>query len=92
MSFRGLIETKTFDSWSVKSLRKSSACPSRGYWAAIIAWFSQKVCNKQKVQSTKDKRNTFQNAQQKKKEDTILQQTKDTVHKRQRKDVRNKMT
>lgn len=67
MSFRGLIETKTFDSWSVKSLRKSSACPSRGYWAAIIAWFSQKVCNKQKVQSTKDKKNTFQNAQQKKK-------------------------
>lgn len=66
MSFRGLIETKTFDSWSVKSLRKSSACPSRGYWAAIIAWFSQKVCNKQKVQSTKDKRNTFQNPQQKK--------------------------
>lgn len=91
MSFRGLIETKTFDSWSVKSLRKSSVCPSRGYWAAIIAWFSQKVCNKQKVQSTKDKRNTFK-THNRKKEDTILQQTKDTVHKRQRKDVRNKMT
>lgn len=91
MSFRGLIETKTFDSWSVKSLRKSSACPSRGYWAAIIAWFSQKVCNKQKVQSTKDKRILFK-THNRKKEDTILQQTKDTVHKRQRKDVSNKMT
>lgn len=54
MSFRGLIETKTLDSWSVRSLRKSSACPSRGYWAAINAWFSQKDYNKQKVQCTKD--------------------------------------